>query len=715
MRLSLYFLIFGIAGAATNTASAANSAAANPPTARTVDAADDAFGLHLPDPYRWMEGEDNPEFSAWLKAQGAYGRSQLDATARLGFWRERLEIVAKGGIVNRLQQPMASRLFFLRLSEGREGVLMVRDPDGKERTLLDPSLRKGAGTSGITGFSVSPDGRHVAINVQKGGGEVTRIEIVNTADGTATPDAIEDVWGEFQASWMPDGSGFVYTQLAPSAERDRTDPMLNMRVRVHRLRSDAAADPVLIRRGLNPRVALEPNEFPLLDVSESSQYAMLQIGGARPENRVCLLPRVQALKAEAHWVCPVTYDDNVQSAALHGDRLYVVTMAGHPNGQVLALSAARPGPVAKGAVLLAEQPSAVVSGLATASDGLYVRRMHGGPDELMRLSYGRGSTDSIALPYMGAIYLMNSDPRAPGLVFTLQGWTKPRTAYLSSRARSELVDLKLGESAPADYSDISAEETSASSADGTAVPLTIIHRRDARPPVSSLAILEGYGGYGISIQPHFDPIALEWVKAGHVHAICHVRGGGENGDRWRTAGTGAVKERGVEDFIGCAQALNSRGWAGPRKIIAYGGSMGGVLIGGAITRDPGLFGAAAVQSGELNPSRLSAAKNGANQYAEVGDPRTAEGLKSLAAMDPYQRIRGGASYPPALLIVGLNDNRVVPWQSGKFGARLISVGDSTVWYRTDEDMGHFTTAQASRAREWADIYAFAEAAVPRSQ
>jgi prolyl oligopeptidase len=707
MRLSVALLIFAVSSAA---AGAANP----PPVARTVDAADDAFGLHLPDPYRWMEGEDNPEFSTWLKAQGVYGRSQLDATARLAFWRERLDTAARGGVVNRSQQPMGARLFFLRLTEGREGVLMVRDPDGRERTLLDPAQRKGSGTAAITGFSPSPDGRHVAVNVQQGGGELTRIEILSSADGSAAPDAIADVWGEFQASWLPDGSGFVYTQLAPSAERDRTDPMLNMRVRLHRLRTEVASDPVLIRRGLNPRIALEPNEFPFLDVSESSQYAMLQIGGARPQNRICLLPRIQAFKADAHWVCAVGYDDNVQNATLHGDRLYVVSMAGHPNGRVLALSAARPGPVARGAVVLPEEPSAVVTGLAAASDGLYVRRMRGGPDELVRLSYGHCPTDPIVLPYSGAILLMNADPRAPGLVFTLQGWTHPRTAYLSSRARRELVDLHLGASAPADYSDIAADEVTATSADGTAVPLTIIHRTDARPPLASLAILEGYGGYGISIQPHFDPIVLEWVKAGQVHAVCHVRGGGENGDRWRTAGTGTAKERGVEDFIACAQALNARGWAGQKKIIAYGASMGGVLIGGAITREPALFGAAAVRSGELNPSRLSAAKNGANQYAEVGDPRTADGLKALAAMDPYQRIRSGTRYPPALLIVGLNDNRVVPWQSGKFGARLMSVGDSTVWYRTDEDMGHFNTALATQARERADIYAFAEAAVPRT-
>jgi prolyl oligopeptidase len=176
-------------------------------------------------------------------------------------------------------------------------------------------------------------------------------------------------------------------------------------------------------------------------------------------------------------------------------------------------------------------------------------------------------------------------------------------------------------------------------------------------------------------------------------------------------GSGAAKERGVEDFIACAETLVRSGWAVRNAVVAWGGSMGGVLIGGAITRQPEDFGAAAIQAGELNPSRLLAAKNGANQFAEVGDPRTEEGLKSVAAMDPYQRIKAGTHYPAVLLIVGINDNRVAPWNSGKFGARLLAAGNAgnTVWYRTDEDMGHFNTAQAAQSRLQADVFTFAEA------
>lgn len=689
-----------------------------PPRARTVDAADDSFGLHLPDPYRWMEGENNAEFNGWLAAQGAYGRARLDAAPRLQFWREHLGAVAHAGVVNRLQQPMGGRVFFLRLSAGHEGVLMVRDRDGRERTLLDPANRKSGSdshTASITGFSPAPDGRRIAVNVQHGGSEITQIEVLNVEDASVLADTVVDVWSELQASWLPDDSAFVYTQLAPQSERDPTDPMLNMRVRLHRLGSLPAADPVVVRRGLNPTVVLEPSEFPVLDVAQDSDFALLLIGGARPEIRVCIARRTAALRTDARWTCPVEYADNVQQAALHRGRLYLASMKGHPNAELLRRDLSGPAGVTPARVVIAEDGTAVINGLAAAADGLYVKRLEGGPEKLLRVDYARSAPRTIELPFSGPIALVNADPRAPGVVFTLQSWTRPRQAYRVSAGDTVPTDLHLGADAPADYSAIVADEVTANSADGTQVPLTIIHRRDARPPLGETAILEGYGAYGFSRQPYFDPLILEWARAGHVYAVAHVRGGGEKGDRWRTAGSGAHKERGVEDFVACAEALVTLGWAARDRVVASGASMGGVLIGGAITRQPEAFAAAVIQAGELNPSRLLAAKNGANQFPEVGDPRTASGLRSAAAMDPYQRIRAGTVYPAVLLVVGVNDNRVAPWQSGKFGARLLGEGSSgkPVWFRLDDDMGHFNNALGAQSREQADVYTFAEWATSR--
>jgi prolyl oligopeptidase len=305
---------------------------------------------------------------------------------------------------------------------------------------------------------------------------------------------------------------------------------------------------------------------------------------------------------------------------------------------------------------------------------------------------------------------MSTRPTEDGLVFTLQGWTTPRIAYAFDPVSRKLTDLQLGESSPGDYRGIVATETEAVSADGTRVPLTVIARADAAKDGSHLAIVDGYGGYGYSQQPYFDPMSLEWVKAGHVFAIAHVRGGGEKGNAWWLAGKPPHKERGVEDLIACARQLENLKLTTPQRTAASGASMGGVLVGGAITRAPDRFGAAVIHAGMLNPVRLLAGQNGANQIAEIGDPRTAAGLKAIAAMDPYQRIRMGVPYPAVMLAVGLNDSRVSTWDSGKFGARLrvATTSGKPVWFRTNGDAGHFNDSLDDQAAERADEAAFLE-------
>jgi prolyl oligopeptidase len=683
-----------------------------PAPTRTVADVDRAFGLTLPDPYRWMEGTANPEFKAWLKAQGEYTRTQLDGVPALAMWRAKLKALSGAATINRLQRRVAGRLFFLRVAAGRPAVLMVRSAQGTERVLLDPNPPgPQPSTATITEYSPSPDGALVAVNVDRGGNEVTEVSILEVATGSARPETLENIWGEFPVLWLPDGSGYTYTQMAPKDEIAAGDPVTNMRVRVHRLGQPVKDDPIILRAGSSARLPLLPDEFPSIDASADSDYALASAGGARPEQRLCVAPKSASLSAAAPWQCIVNYADQVQGADVHGTTLYLLSMKGAPNGRILALDLSKnPSDLTQARVLVPESKDAVLTGLASARDALYARQMKVGVDSFLRLAHGGGAIESIAMPFAGAAYLMSTRPKEEGLVFTLQGWTSPRVAYAFDSVTRQSTDLKLGESSPGDYHDIVATETEAVSADGTKVPLTVVARADAAANASHLAILDGYGGYGLSEQPYFDPMYLEWVKAGHIYAIAHVRGGGEKGNAWWLSGKPPHKERGVEDFIACAAQLAKMKLTTPQRTAAYGASAGGLLIGGAITRAPAQFGAAIIHAGMLNPVRLLAGQNGANQIAEVGDPRTAEGLKAIAAMDPYQRVRNGVRYPAVMLAVGLNDSRVSTWDSGKFAARLrtATISEKPIWIRTNGDAGHFNDSLDDQAAERADEAAFLE-------
>lgn len=675
-----------------------------PPVARRVEVIDRDFGLTLPDPYRWMEGEQNLQFQEWLRAQGAYTRAQLDAQPALARWRERLQAVSGAAVRNRLQAPAAGRVFFLRLEGGREGVLMVRDADGHERVLLDPSK---SGQTKVSVFSPSADGRLVAVNLDSGGSEISHIVILEVQSARQLEAAIDNVWGEFAARWLPDGSGFTYTQMRAGGAADE-DRMANMRLRLHRLGTAAAEDPVLVATGSNAGASMAADEMPVALTRPDSSWAALAFGGARPEQRVCVAPLARALTPQAGWHCLAGYQDQVEDFALTGTTLYLLSKKDAPNGRILRLDLARPDASLAGAsVVLPESSEDVITALVSARDALYVRRMHSGIDHIVRIPHGATEARELPLPFSGAAYLFTSDPLTEGVLFTLQGWTRPRSAYHYDPRSGALTDLKLGENAPVDYADLVSTETEALGSDGTRVPLSIVRRRDAPNDGSQRTRLEGYGGYGVSLQPYFDPNLLEWVRAGNVYAVAHVRGGGEKGEAWHLAGKGANKHKGVEDLIACARELARLGVSRPGRIAASGASMAGVLIGGALVEAPADFGAFVITAGILNPVRLLAASNGANQISEMGDPRTAAGLRQLAAMDPYQRLRP-QSYPPVLLMVGLNDHRVAPWHSGKFAAALGTLSRSPIWLRTDGGTGHFATSLGDTANEDADIYAFLE-------
>jgi prolyl oligopeptidase len=256
---------------------------------------------------------------------------------------------------------------------------------------------------------------------------------------------------------------------------------------------------------------------------------------------------------------------------------------------------------------------------------------------------------------------------------------------------------------------IVAEEVEATSADGTKVPLSILHRKDAALDGTHPTLLYAYGGYGSSQLPGFSASRVAWVERGGVYAIAHVRGGGEKGRRWQDDGSRDKKLTGVRDFIACAQYLVDTKYTSPQKLAAQGTSMGGVLVGRALTERPDLFAAVQLAVGIVNPLRILQAENGANQKGELGDPATEAGYRSIAEMDPYLHVKPGTTYPGVIFTIGLNDHRVAPWMTSKMAARLRAATTSKrpILIRVDTKAGHgIGSTREQGFAERADVWSF---------
>jgi prolyl oligopeptidase len=287
----------------------------------------------------------------------------------------------------------------------------------------------------------------------------------------------------------------------------------------------------------------------------------------------------------------------------------------------------------------------VVTGLAAASDALYVRRMNGGISELLRLGYADdAAARALPLPYKGDIDALAADVRVPGLLFSLGGWTHFGSVYAYEPRTRKVVDTGLQPQGPFDNPrDLVSEEVKARAPDGTEIPLSLVYRKGLKRDGSNPTILWGYGSYGISELPAYSPTLLPWYERGGIFAVAHVRGGGEYGEEWYKAGYKATKPNTWRDAIACAEWLIEHKYTSPAKLAVRGGSAGGILVGRAITERPDLFGAAIddVPSSDMLRAEFSA--NGVPNIPEFGSVKTEAGFKALYEMSPYEHVKDGVA------------------------------------------------------------------------
>ena len=209
--------------------------------------------------------------------------------------------------------------------------------------------------------------------------------------------------------------------------------------------------------------------------------------------------------------------------------------------------------------------------------------------------------------------------------------------------------LPLVRTSPVHFDDTEVVREFATSKDGARVPLNIIRRRGTRLDGSNPTLLEGYGGYGINMQPYFlGAFARAWLDQGGVYVIANLRGGGEYGEEWHQAGRLTTKQNVFDDFIASAQHLIDRKYTSPAHLAAMGGSNGGLLMGAALTQRPDLFRAVVSYVGIYDMLRVELDPNGAFNVTEFGTVKDPDQFKALYAYSPYHHVKDGTAYPAIL-------------------------------------------------------------------
>jgi prolyl oligopeptidase len=672
---------------------------------------EDYFGTKVTDPYRWLENTSDPEVVAWMKAQNDYTREALARIPGRDKLLERVKALDNAGPVVSGLQVWGGHYFYLKTEPGSDNRrLYVRDTvNAAERLLVDPEKLTTADGKhfSIDYFAPSLDGKYVAYGISPGGSEESVLHILETATGKALSDVIDRA--QFGSpSWLPDGKSFFFTRtqkLGPDAPP--TAKYQKLKVYRHTLGTDSEKDALVFGYEVSPKIKVTEDDFPVVFYSPAAPKSLvgLVIHGVKNEKDLYVTSFEETPTANTAWKKVADDSDDITTLDVHGDDLFLLSHKDASRYKVLRTSLSNPD-LAK-AVLVVPPSEVVVINIAAAGDGLYIQDLDGGIGRLRRLPYGSASAESVKLPFEGAIQALFTNPTEQGAWLELTSWTKSPLWY-ALKSNSQIEDTGIVPPSPVDYSDIVSEEVKAKSADGTMVPLSIVHKRGIAMDGSNPTWLEGYGAYGITIDPVFRPNWLAFLERGGIYAAAHVRGGGEYGEDWHTAGQKLTKQHTIDDFIAGAQYLIAHKYTSPAKLAGEGTSAGGITIGGAITQRPDLFGVALIRVGDSDSMRSELMASGPANIPEFGTVKESDGFKALYAMDAYQHVKANA-YPAVLLTTGANDPRVAPWQAAKMTARLQASTNSgkPVLMRVDYDAGHgMGSTKSQRDVELADTLSF---------
>lgn len=662
-----------------------------PPATPKHDVTDTYHGVVVHDPYRWLEDADAPATKQWIAAQNAHTEKVMDGFKDAGALAKRVGQLALTSSRQSDPQIAARTLFYMRQTPPQPQAVLVAAswPGGTPKVLVDPNA--GDGGVAITGHWPSPDGKQVAYGSAEGGSEATTIRFVDAASGKTLTDALPYAGGGTTPQalvWDADGKGVTYVRLPLPGTVPADQQQFNAALYHHTLGTAAGDDTLVFGKGLS-KVA----EYTLLG-SANGQHAaaLLHYGDGAPDS-------VYLRQGDGTWKLTLGTEANVraadavnQGAAWDGDRLLVIAYQNAPRGKLLALDAdGQSSPLVK-------QGAWAMHSVAPIKSGFLITEVRG-PDWRVRQFDGNGHfVRTVPLPKAGiGVGSVASSATSGHALITYTGWTIP-SRWADFDATSGKLKTVFEVKPAADYSGVVTHRLDATSKDGTKIPVTVISMKGVTPNGQRPTILNAYGGFGITIAPRFVGANLAWLERGGVYAVANIRGGGEYGEGWHAHGMLANKQNDFDDFYAAAEALVAQHWTVPAHLGILGGSNGGLLMGAALTQHPDEYRAVVSLVGIYDMLRVELWPNGQYNISEYGTVKNAADFKWLRAYSPLHNVKPGTAYPAVLMITGVNDPRVAPWQSRKFAAALQTVTTSQrpILLLTRMNEGHGVTASFSQ-------------------
>lgn len=661
------------------------------------------------DEYAWLRADNwqevlrdptklDPLLRRHLEAENAYVKQQMADTEDLQkklFAEMRGRIKEDDSSVPMKHGPYAYGVDF---REGGQHPRYFRTPrnGGDKHILIDgDALAAGKAYFQIGAADPSPSHDLMLWSYDDKGSEYYTIRLRNPETLDDLPDAIAGTSGD--GCFSADGRGFWYIQLD---ENHRPAKLF-----FHEIGKPASEDRLVFEN-------TDAGFFMSIDDSPLNDWIIVSLHDH--ETTECYLVPANDPSARPKIVAP--RQEGVQySLEPAGDEFFILTnIGGCKDFKIMSAPVSDPRPENWREVVPHEKGRLILAIQVYENYLVRLERKDGFPRIVFR-DRRTGEERTIAFEEeaysLGLVGAREYDTKV--IRFSYSSLTTPEQLFDFNMATGERILLKTQE-VPSGHNpdDYVTRRLMAPAPDGELVPISLVHRKGLKLDGSAPCLLYGYGSYGISIPASFRTNILSLVDRGFVYAIAHIRGGKEKGWDWYENGKRARKTNTFTDFIACGRHLVKEGYTSHDRLVAEGGSAGGMLMGAVANMAPQDFCAIVAQVpfvDVLNTMLDDTLPLTPPEWPEWGNPITSrEDYETILAYSPYDNVRE-QSYPAILALAGLTDPRVTYWEPAKWVARLRdkTTSGNPILFRINLDAGHGGAAgRFSRLEEIAFCYAF---------
>jgi prolyl oligopeptidase len=666
------------------------------------------------DPFRWLEGVEDPKALAWVRAENDRSLKQLEADARF----QPMQADALKVLTNKDRLPLGAirgnYVFNFWQDETNVRGLWRRAPLASYASgapqwepLLDlDALAAKEGANWVwKGSECQPGGvARCLVSLSDGGKDAKTMREFDlatrqfVAGGFTLPEAKSSV------SWKDANALYVATDWGPGTLTTSGYPFVVKEL----VRGRPLAEAREVLRGAASDVGMSVADF---ETAEGDHYVIAVRSLTFFTAEIYLLtkdgPKKLPLPLKA---TPYGAHKGELIFTIEGEWTPPGAAKAFPTGSLLSLTLDHMDDAKLPIRLIyGPGPRETVGDIALTRDAVLVAGYSNVRGRILRYAYdGRDWIESqISLGSNGSVGFAGASPLTSTAFAVTEDYLLPDTLVaLDARIGSAKKIRTLP--AQFDAARLQSTQFEATSKDGTKIPYTLVRRKDALSDGSTPTLLYGYGGFQVPMFPSYSPVQGKlWLERGGAFVMANIRGGGEFGPAWHQAGLKQKRQVIYDDFIAVAEDLIARKVTSPRRLGIMGGSNGGLLMGVMLTQRPDLFHAAVVQVPLLDMLRYHELPAGASWIDEYGDPRIEEERAFLAKISPYQNWNPGKTGEVVpFFVTSTKDDRVHPGHARKMAAKLQAAKSAFLYYE-NIDGGHGADAnqnEAARRRALEYVY-----------